>query len=1111
MSCVKIKIKYAKTRSACRLNQPPSRVRLTAALAAAAVLLAWAAVGLAQPAGKKPASATPTGSPAGKSAPADNAQPQTPQQKQEQQILGQLTKAWSALYADKYEDAVTQAEAVIKQAGTQYRQLALEAVHIQARAYLAQGSKPAQAKARQLWQQLEQLTKTSTSGAPATRVKIAKALEIEDAAGGEPKPSPSKGEVAPPGAGGGVNPAKPIDPAKLAQAIAALEPIVKAGQPNPAAAEAGIDLARLYCKARRPDDAKAALQAVIDMMSGKDNVTRMEIPDALAKVYVNAAKAAMKDIKYDVNDGLAEFEAAEKLRKSEKFADAMKAYQAVAQNFPTTDYAPRSELHIGDCLLGLNQTAAAMAHWKKFIAPAPAGPWRGQAYVSIIDYCLEEQLDLPEAGKYADLARNSLPAALADRGTGSGTGRSTGILPVSPTGILPVDNSPRSDKTSGKHGPGLKTLTNTGGTVSSPAESWSLVAFDIHLRVGLVSFCQGQTAQAVSAFQAAKAATTNKATAESLDALIAAAKTGKAVIPEDCRDGGSLRHGVAEGEAGPARSEIWNSKSAISLALSMGIIHLLAGRPDNADNMFDRVLGPNSSPSGGGKGGGGISHLKSAIGGQRPPLPGATPAQTAFATFGRGAVLQARKKLDDAKAQFLASIKAFPTGSWHDETLYRLATITQDEADVKSGKADESAKDSPKPEIRNPQSAIRNQERLAAFIKAKSAALPYWQEIISRYPKSPRCEQAFYNAGVLLCELAEAADAAGQRSSNSEANWKRAAFMLGRFTEFYPKSPFVGDAYVREIDIALERMFDLKHAQTLAPLVVQWAEGAAERAAAVKSSITPLGLPAWSMAKGSSNPDASKDFVIYGAYIRAGIVAYLGGDMDAAQRRFTAAKRCAPPLGFEVVRGHVPNGVERLIAATVATQRLTPLEALDEKHAKATLILQLADLYDLAQDYENSRSLCGMIILGGIQATNEQKSWALFRRGRTFFCMADEERDPVAAKKDYLAAVEASPKMPWAYRGLFLAGNIAFNTEQDIETAVSLWQRVMKDYPDCPEAHRSAYYIGVAYQLSGKAEEARKAFEAFLKKFPESPFVPLVKTRHLPELSTRGPVTTLKK
>jgi tetratricopeptide (TPR) repeat protein len=1057
-----------------------------------------AAIGFAQPAGNKPANANPAGR-----KPADNTQPMSPQQKQEQQIFGQLAKAWSSLYADKYEDAVTQAEAVVAKAGTQYRNLALEAVHVQARAYLAQGSKPAQAKARQLWQQLEQLTKTSTSGAPATRVKIAKALEIEDAAGGEPKPSPSKGEVAPPGAGGGVNPAKPIDPAKLAQAIAALEPIVKAGQPNPAAAEAGIDLARLYCKARRPDDAKAALQAVIDMMSGKDNVTRMEIPDALAKVYVNAAKAAMKDIKYDVNDGLAEFEAAEKLRKSEKFADAMKAYQAVAQNFPTTDYAPRSELHIGDCLLGLNQTAAAMAHWKKFIAPAPAGPWRGQAYVSIIDYCLEEQLDLPEAGKYADLARNSLPAALADRGTGSGNSRS-GIshLKSAIGGERPPLPGP---------GPSVKTLTNTGGTVSSPAESWSLVAFDIHLRVGLVSFCQGQTAQAVSAFQAAKAATTNKATAESLDALIAAAKTGKAVIPEDCRDGGSLRHGVAEGEAGPARSEIWNSKSAISLALSMGIIHLLAGRPDNADNMFDRVLGPNSSPSGGGKGGGGISHLKSAIGGQRPPLPGATPAQTAFATFGRGAVLQARKKLDDAKAQFLASIKAFPTGSWHDETLYRLATITQDEADVKSGKADESAKDSPKPEIRNPQSAIRNQERLAAFIKAKSAALPYWQEIISRYPKSPRCEQAFYNAGVLLCELAEAADAAGQRSSNSEANWKRAAFMLGRFTEFYPKSPFVGDAYVREIDIALERMFDLKHAQTLAPLVVQWAEGAAERAAAVKSSITPLGLPAWSMAKGSSNPDASKDFVIYGAYIRAGIVAYLGGDMDAAQRRFTAAKRCAPPLGFEVVRGHVPNGVERLIAATVATQRLTPLEALDEKHAKATLILQLADLYDLAQDYENSRSLCGMIILGGIQATNEQKSWALFRRGRTFFCMADEERDPVAAKKDYLAAVEASPKMPWAYRGLFLAGNIAFNTEQDIETAVSLWQRVMKDYPDCPEAHRSAYYIGVAYQLSGKAEEARKAFEAFLKKFPESPFVPLVKTRHLPELSTRGPVTTLKK
>ncbi|MCY2932519.1 MAG: tetratricopeptide repeat protein, partial [Planctomycetota bacterium] len=434
----------------------------------------------------------------------------SPQEKLDQQVYGQLAKAWSALYADKYEDAVTQAEAVIKNAGTQFRNAALEAVHVQARAYLAQGSKPAQAKARQLWQQLE---KASPSGQLATRVKIAKALEIEDAAGGEPLRTASgePGRTAPTPAA----PAKPIDQAKLKLAIDALEAVVKASQPNPAAAEAGIDLARLYCKARRPDDAKAALQAVIAMMSGKDNITRMEIPEALAKVYVNAAKAAMKDIKYDVNDGLAEFEAAEKLRKAEKFADAMKAYQSVAQNFPQSDYAPRSELHIGDCLLGLNQPAAAMAHWKKFIAPAPAGPWRGQAYVSIIDYCLEEQLDLPEAGKYADLARNSLPSALADRGTGSGNSRSGISHLKSAIGgeRPPLPGSPRSAN-AGSPGPApsVKTLTNTGGTVSGPAASWQLVAFDIHLRVGLVSFCQGNTAQAVSAFEAAKAATTSKAT-----------------------------------------------------------------------------------------------------------------------------------------------------------------------------------------------------------------------------------------------------------------------------------------------------------------------------------------------------------------------------------------------------------------------------------------------------------------------------------------------------------------------------------------------------------------------------------------------------------------------
>jgi tetratricopeptide (TPR) repeat protein len=1108
-----VRTKYANARLACRLtglnvtgrnfSRPSSGIRLTAILAAAVLpLLLPAAVGFA---------AAPPALRSLGEAGAGKAQPQTPQQKQEQQVLGQLTKAWSALYADKYEDAVTQAEVAIKQAGTQYRQLALEAVHVQARACLAQGSKPAQAKARQLWQQLEQsgqLAKTSPSGATATRVKIAKALELEAAAGGEPartasgaaNPSPSKGEVAPRaggGAGGGVYPAKPIDQAKLKLAIDALEAIVKASQPNPAAAEAGIDLARLYCKARRPDDAKAALQAVIDMMSGKENVTRMEIPEALAKVYVNAAKAAMKDIKYDTNDGLAEFEAAEKLRKAEKFADAMRAYQAVAQDFPKTDYAPRSDLHVGDCLLGLGQTAAAMAHWKKFIAPAPAGPWRGQAYVGVIDYCLEEQLDLPEAGKYADLARNSLPSALHSLGDAGAAALASGmgVSPMRPTGVPPVDNSSRSDKTSGK--PSLKTLTNTGGTPSAAAESWGLVAYDIHLRVGLVSFCQGQTAQAVAAFEAAKAATTNKQVAESLDALISAAKTGKAVIPEDCFAVGSSSASGSGSSSG--QSEILNSKSAISLALSMGIIHLLAGRPDNADNMFDRIVGPAPSPSGGGKGGGAPSPFRLPPSAfrlqQQPPLPGSSPAQLSFATFGRGAVLQARKKSDDAKPQFLASIKAFPAGSWHDETLYRLATITQDQANPSPSKGEVAPGAGGGGSGGAAAAMAAKTAQATKIIAAKSAALPYWQEIISRYPKSPRCEQAFYNAGVLLYEIAEAADAPGLRSSKSEAGWKAASFMLGRFTELYPKSPYAGDAYVREIDIALERMFDLNLAAALAPLAAAWVEQAdVFNTNSGRSLSDSVGDPWREPCKNLSVK--SGDEMLLTLRLRMAFIAYLKRDHDLGLKTIREIGRLSAPTDWDFKPNVSRIGAGFLAEAIRDNKEPVPAAVLKHvtKDAQRTA-LGLADAYLTAMEPQRASAILQRMIdrdsvFGNISPAVE--AYCIWQLGRARY------RD-LATQGEALKVLERlyNPQYasyPWTGEGLLCLGVFTFNTTQSPDKALPHYEYVFKSFPHDPAGEKAMFFYCKNLSRKNNTAATKAACDTFLTKYPKSQWVRHVQT-----------------
>src|SRR5690606_14572629 len=89
------------------------------------------------------------------------------------------------------------------------------------------------------------------------------------------------------------------------------------------------------------------------------------------------------------------------------------------------------------------------------------------------------------------------------------------------------------------------------------------------------------------------------------------------------------------------------------------------------------------------------------------------------------------------------SVRAYPEGSWHDETLYRIATLIESQAQAQFG-GDEEARD-PK--------------RMASLQKARAQALPHWQQLIERYPESPRVEQAHYHAGVLLSEQAHAASA----------------------------------------------------------------------------------------------------------------------------------------------------------------------------------------------------------------------------------------------------------------------------------------------------------------------------------------------------------------
>src|SRR5262249_22354994 len=155
---------------------------------------------------------------------------------------------------------------------------------------------------------------------------------------------------------------------------------------------------KIYAKAKRVDDATKALNFVESFLNAQ---TKIEMSATEAAPFLAAAKEAKDQLKYVGNDGLAEFERAAKLRTSGQFKDAITQYQQLVMKFSDTDFAPRSELNIGHCLIALNRLPDAVQQWKKFVTTAPTGPWRGQAFIALIDLNLEQALDLAEAARQA--------------------------------------------------------------------------------------------------------------------------------------------------------------------------------------------------------------------------------------------------------------------------------------------------------------------------------------------------------------------------------------------------------------------------------------------------------------------------------------------------------------------------------------------------------------------------------------------------------------------------------------------------------------------------------------------------------------------------------------
>jgi len=873
----------------------------------------------------------------------------------EDSVRAALAKAWGVFYAGDLPEAVQLVVPLCGAGPKPSTDLAVqkawvEAEHLLARCYWAHGSDQGRAKAKEIWAALSKVTGINAN---VQRQAVAKALMLE--AANQP-----------------------------AEAIALLEGVLKRSWPDTCTAEAAIELARLEVKRKRVAEARNALQFAVGFL--EDQAGKKELSAETVAPFIEAAKAAMGRLKYDVDPGRELFEKAESLRKKGKFLEAAETYKQVVEEFPATDYAPRSELHMGHCLLGLGKPAMAIEHWKKFITASPSGPWRGQAYVAIADVCLEEGLDLKEATKYLVMAAEALPASLKD--------------PAS-------------------------------------AASWSAAAFDIHFRAGTVAYVRASYAEAARWLEAARAALAKDAPTAltaGLERLVAGAKAPQPILPDDVR-------GAAADKA--------------ALALSLGVVCNTGCDFARAERFFGRVLAMQG--------------------------PGRTPEQTAFAHYGKAVALQGQRKQAEAKTAYTSSLKLLRGGSWQDETLYRLATLVEAEAEAKFGDRPP-AKSGPKEgaAVAPASSAdVARQEaerlaRAAALAKACSEALPYWTELLRRYPQSLHTEAALYHAAALLAEA---------------ERWQETVGALERLLEKYPQGRWAGEAYLRLVDITLERLFELPAARKHAAAAVAWIKNAKPGSASPDSA-----LPLWALAdKGEVLGAEALKALGYTIYVRAGTVAYLDQKYEEAAAMFKAAEPLAPPRGFAVVRGHIPTAMERMIEAAKAQKKLTPDEVL-KGDPKAKLILQLADIYVQASQYDDAIALCDRVIFTKEETpTPLQRSWAYNQKAAATYWRGD----CVSSKAGYLTAVKACPEAPWAPRALFYVGTTTNNYGQDHASAAQIFKEIVRRYPKSDVADKAAYFVGVMYEVSAEYGQAKAAYEDFLKRYPDSKWVDLVRREHL--------------
>ncbi len=784
------------------------------------------------------------------------------------------------------------------------------------------------------------------------------------------------------------------------KAIGVLTDLARIEMASIVTAEARIEAALLLAEAGQSEQAHEQLDQAAWFL---DNAQSNDLPPALAKTFIKAVTQVRTLVD---SPGLREYRTASGLLKEGRHRAAMLVFKQLAERYPDSEYGIRSELAMGHCWLGLLKPRKAEEHWQQMIARAPAGPWRGQAYVALIDLYLEQLGSLSLASEYVVSAATAHEQANIDE-------RATA--------------------------------------------SWKLAQYDLYWRRILVHMVQNQHEMAVSTIQLAKTSFKSKDREDALNCLLDIARAGDRLIPEDVSTG---------------------CKKA-TLALSMGMIYLIIGQENRAYTMFERVAGT---------AGVGVNPPSRAAQSSelQPPLDSASVCQRSFAIFANGLRLghshpQAMMK------QLKRSMALWPHGSWHDESIFHLAMYAQKTKHAQPTRASKQSPANARKQSRQLESETVGRKpaankQLLVAIRARSSAVPLWQDLLAKYAESGRCEYAYYHLGVLHADLAHA----GVDERGNTLNGARLALMqsksiqmLTALCERFPNSHMAGDAYVRRLDIGLNAKLDLAGAQSVAQKAVQWAKSSQPQASSQGSK-----LAVWQRLGPYAKPTKRSTSDVQACYFRAAIVAYLSGDT----KRFSVHARKAGPAKQNKQAAASASlqamGLRVLLSRVEADIPVTHPHALElASDDRQRVAIQLADLYIASERTMDALAMLTRLLEGNevVSAVKGQLvSYLRFRLGYALLRV-----DTAQAIEQFQQLYQpACREAPWTAEGILYLGILTFNTTQDPAKALPHYEHIVKTYPDHPVACRALYFSCLNANRLGQTKKLASYAQTFLDMYP---------------------------